>query len=210
MTIKTKLEEQAAAATASAPAALAAGLGTIPLAGQGAVQGAVQAAHGATQEAVQATANAASTGMNRTVAAMNDSMTQTAAGLKQTQARMNEGMSKAMKTAEEFVAFGQGNFEALVKSGQIWAAGMQDLGKQVAATAQAQFEETVSAFKAIAGAKSVKDALDVQATLARTTMEKALAESGRFTETSMKLTEQALAPVTARASVAVEKFGRAG
>jgi hypothetical protein len=42
-----------------------------------------------------------------------------------------------MKTAEEFVVFGQGNVEALVKSGQIWAAGVQDLTKQVAATAQA-------------------------------------------------------------------------
>ena len=40
-------------------------------------------------------------------------------------------MEKAMKTAEELVSFGQGNVEALVKAGQIWAEGVQDLSKRL-------------------------------------------------------------------------------
>jgi phasin family protein len=99
--------------------------------------------------------------------------------------------------------------EALVKSGQIWAAGMQDLGKQIAANAQASFEETMSTFKAFSSVKSLKDAFDLQSNLARTTMEKTLAESGRLTDASLKLTEQTLAPITARVSLAVEKFAKA-
>ena len=39
-----------------------------------------------------------------------------------------------MKTAEQFITFGQGNVEALVKSSQIVATGLQDLTKQMAAT----------------------------------------------------------------------------
>ena len=77
-----------------------------------------------------------------------------------------------MKTAEELVSFSQGNLEAILKSGQIWAAGMQDLSKQVAATAQASFDETMSTFKALTSVKSLKDAIDLQASLARATMEK--------------------------------------
>lgn len=119
---------------------------------------------------------------------------------------MKEGVEKAMKTAEEFVAFGQGNLEAIVKSGQIWANGLQDMGKQIAASAQAQFDETLSAFRAISGAKSVKDAFDLQTGFARAAIEKTLAESGRLTENSVKLTEQALAPLTQRWALAVEKF----
>ncbi len=115
-----------------------------------------------------------------------------------------------MKTAEDFVAFGQGNFEAMMKSSQIWAAGMQDLGKQVAATAQAQFDETVSVFKAMSGVKSIKEAIDLQSTLARASMEKAVAETSKITDASMKLAEQAIAPITARMTLAVEKFSRAG
>ncbi|HET6184599.1 MAG TPA: phasin family protein [Acetobacteraceae bacterium] len=125
-----------------------------------------------------------------------------------TRINMSEGMEKAMKTAEEFVAFGQGNLEALVKSGQIWFTGLQDISKQFAATAQAQLEETMSAFKAITGAKSVKDAFDLQAGFARAAIEKTIAESGKFTESSVKLTEQAMAPITARFALAVEKFAR--
>jgi phasin family protein len=140
-------------------------------------------------------------GFETTVAGLKDGMAQATAGFAETQAKVKAGMEKAMKTAEEMVAFGQGNVEALVKSGQIWATGMQDLGKQMAATAQASFEETMATFKAFSSVKSLKDAFDLQANLARSTMEKTLAESGKLTDASMKLTEQTLAPITARVSL---------
>ena len=56
--------------------------------------------------------------------------------------------------------------------------------------------------------KSLKDAIDLQASLTRTTIEKALAEFGKLTDASFKLTEQALAPITARVTLAVEKFAK--
>lgn len=144
----------------------------------------------------------------QTIGALKNGMEQAAAGFEKTQARVKEGVEKAMKTAEEFVAFGQGNLEAMMKSGQIWASGVQDLSKQVAATAQASFEETLSTFKAMASVKSLKDAIDLQTSFARSTMEKAVSESGRLTDASFKLTEQALAPITARVTLAVETFGK--
>jgi phasin family protein len=144
------------------------------------------------------------------VSGLRDGMTRATVGFENTQEKVKEGMDKAMKTAEELMAFSQGNLEAMVKSGQIWASGMQDLGKQMAATAQASFEETMSTFKALTSAKSLKDAFDLQATLARTTLEKTLAESGKLTDASMKLTEQTLAPLTARVTLAMEKFAKAG
>jgi phasin family protein len=147
-------------------------------------------------------------GIEHTVSALKDGMAQAAAGFEKTQARVKEGMEKAMKTAEEFVAFGQGNLEAMMKAGQIWAAGMQDIGKQVAATAQGSMEETMATVKALATVKSLKDAIDLQTGFARTTIEKTLAESGKLTDASIKLTEQTLAPITARVSMAVEKFAK--
>lgn len=130
------------------------------------------------------------------------------AGFGTTQTKVKEGMEKAMKTAEEFVAFSQGNVEALIKSGQIWATGVQDLSKHIASAAQASFEESMSAFKALTSVKSLKDAFDLQANFARSQIEKTLAESGKLTDASFKLTEQTLAPLTARVNVAVEKFAK--
>jgi phasin family protein len=122
---------------------------------------------------------------------------------------VKQGMEKAMKTAEEFVAFSQGNVEAFVKSSQIWVTGMQDLSKSVAAAAQASMEESMSTFKALTSVKSVKEAFDLQAAFARSALEKTVAESGKLTDASFKLTEQALAPITARVTVVVEKFSKA-
>ncbi len=120
----------------------------------------------------------------------------------------NANMEKAMKTAEEFVSFGQANLEAMMKSSQIWAAGVQDIGKQFAATAQAQVDHTVATMKAFAGIKSLKEAMDLQSNLARASMEKAVTETSKLTDASMKLAEQTLAPITARVTLAMEKFGR--
>jgi phasin family protein len=117
-------------------------------------------------------------------------------------------MDKAMKTAEELFSFGQGNLEAIMKSGQIWTAGVQDLSRQFAATAQASLDEAVNGFKALAGVHSLKEAIDIQTSLARSAMEKAMTESGRFADASFKLAEQAAAPLTARVTAAIESFGK--
>jgi len=162
----------------------------------------------ATAAVEEQAAAAASKGFEQTVSGLKDGMAKAAAGFADTQAKVKEGMEKAMKTAEELVAFNQGNVEAMVKSGQIWAAGMQDIGKQIAANAQASFDESMSAFKALTSVKSLKDAFELQAGLARSTIEKTLAESGKLTDASMKLTEQTLAPLTARVSLAMEKFAK--
>ncbi len=114
-----------------------------------------------------------------------------------------------MKTTEQFFAFSQGNLEAVAKSGQIWASGLQDLGNQLAASGRAQFAETVSALKALAGAKTLNDGFEMQAALTRAAIEKTIIEAGRFAETSVRLAEQAWAPMTARVGAAAQTFGSA-
>jgi len=131
------------------------------------------------------------------------------AGLEKTQAEVKANVEKAMRTAEEFMSFGQGNVEAVMRSGRIWSEGVQDLGKSFAASAQAQFDQAMSTFKALAGVKSLKEAMDLQANLARSSVETAVNETSRLTDASMKLAEQAFAPITQRVTLAVEKFGRA-
>jgi phasin family protein len=126
----------------------------------------------------------------------------------QTRAKLNDGIEKAMKTAEGLATFGQGNIDALTKSTLIWAAGVQDLSKQVAASFQASIQETLGVLKTLGTAKSLKEAIDLQSAVARTALEKAMSESSRFTQASLKLTEQALVPLTARISAAAPAFGK--
>ncbi len=113
-----------------------------------------------------------------------------------------------MKTPEEFMTFNQANVEAFVKSGQIVATGLQDMSKMFAASMQATMDETMSTFRAMSSVRSFKEAMDLQTTLARSTMEKTIAQTGQVAETSFKLAEQAIAPIAGRVSLAVESFGK--
>jgi phasin family protein len=119
------------------------------------------------------------------------------------------GTKTMIKSTEDFVAFGQANVEAFVKSGQIWAAGVQELMKQFATATKVSFDESASAFKAISSAKSITEAMDLQSKFASSTVAKTLAESNKFIDASIKLTEQTLAPISARVTGAVETFGKA-
>lgn len=165
-------------------------------------------------EALDASANAnpagdaAAQAIEQTVAALKDSVAGVVAGYEKTQTEVKANMDKAVKSAEEMVSFSQGNFEALMKSGQVWAAGFQDLQKAMSASAQTQVEVAMGTFKAMSGVKSLKEAVELQSALARTSLETAMNETGKLTDVSMKLAEQAMAPITARVTLAVEKFGR--
>jgi phasin family protein len=159
--------------------------------------------------AIEIAAEAATEGFTETVTALKNGMSGAAAGHEKTQAEIKSRMGTAMKTVEEVVSFNQGNVEAAIKSGQIWADGIQDLSKSLAATAQAQLDQTMSTWKALSTVKSLKDVFDLQSNLARSSMDTFVSETGKLTDASLKLTEQALAPLTARFTLAAEKFRRA-
>jgi phasin family protein len=162
----------------------------------------------ATADAVTSTVDAAAAETHKAAASAAESMGQAVAGLEKTQVKFKEGMEKAMKTAEEMMSFSQGNIDAVMKSSQIWAAGIQDLSKQWAATAQTAMGETMTTIKAMSSVKSLKEAIDLQTSLARSSMEKVMAESGKFTDASVKLAEQTMAPLAARVTLAVETFSK--
>ncbi len=104
------------------------------------------------------------------------------------------------------MSFSQGNLEAMVKSSQIVAAGLQDLSKQMAANAQAAVDESMSTLRALAGIRSMKDAFEMQANFARTSVEKVMSQTGHLTEASFKLAGEAYEPIAHRMTIAVDSF----
>ncbi len=160
----------------------------------------------AIESAVEETQATAAHTFEKTVEGLKQSAASATAGLEQAQVQMKQGVDRAMKTAEQFAEFQKGNMEAFIKSGQVFATGLQDLTKHVATTTQANFEEAIATFRQLTTVKSLREAFDLQSSYAKTSLEKALSESGKLTETSLKLAEQVAAPLTARVNVAVETF----
>ena len=144
----------------------------------------------------------------KSIAAVREGIEKATKGLETSQAKLKEGVEKAVKTSEELLSFSQGNLEAFIKSTQIYAAGFQDLSKHIATSSKTSLEESVAFSKSLLGVKSVKEAVDLQTGFAKSSIEKAVAESNKLTDATVKLTEQAIAPITARISFAVETFGK--
>jgi phasin family protein len=142
----------------------------------------------------------------KTIEGVKEAANVATATFEQAQVQLKEGTQRAMKTAEQIAHFSQGNVEAFVKSSQIWATGLQDISKLMAANAKTTMDETMSTFKALTTVKSLKEAFDLQTNFARASLEKAVSESGKITEHSLKVAEQALAPISARVNAAVETF----
>lgn len=163
---------------------------------------------GKASEAANEAASATDTAYGETVTSFKEATKTAADHVEQTQEQVRLGMGKVMNTAEKLLAFNQGNFEAVIASGTVWSQGVQDLSKQVVASAQASLDEAVAGFRALSGAKSLHEAIDLQTSLARTLFEKSMSEGGRITDASVKLAERAMAPLTERVTVAMETFGR--
>jgi phasin family protein len=122
---------------------------------------------------------------------------------------VTQGLNTVIKSTQGFVAFGKANFEAATESGRILAVGVQDLTKHLVSTATASYEDAVATAKALGAAKSVKEAIDLQGAHAKTSISKAVSEAKNLADASVKLTVQAMAPLTARVAVAVETLAKA-
>src|SRR5271165_6083724 len=173
----------------------------------------VTAAAEAAVEVMAVTAEAvgkATTAAAETVTTISVESAPASAAIETTKPATKPGMEKKnTNNVAAFVAFSQGNLEALVKSGQNWGAGIQDLTQQIAATARASFDESVSTFKAFSRVKSLSDAIDLQTRFTKTAIETAMAGTKQIADASIKWTKQTLSPLTDRVSLAVQTFNKA-
>jgi phasin family protein len=144
---------------------------------------------------------------------MSEKLTKTVPALtavaEKTQTQVTATVEKTMKTAQEMAAFGKGNLDAFIASGQIWAAGVQDLSKSFMASAKEQMDQAAEAMNALVAVKSFDDLVALQATFARTSLDKAITETNKLTDASTKLATDVLAPLTARVTLAAQTFSRA-
>jgi len=162
-----------------------------------------------TAETIDMSKAAASYNIAQTMSSLKDGVAQATASMEQAQTAMRQGVEKAIKSAADMFSFAQGNFEAFAKASQILTTGLQDMTQTITASSKASVEDTMHTLKAMGSVKSIKEAMDLQTSLLRSTIEKAVAQTSKMTDSSMKLSEQAFAPISARLTLAAETFGRA-
>lgn len=125
------------------------------------------------------------------------------------QTRAKTAFAKTGEFASEVTEFNKGNVEAVVESGKIFFAGMQDMGREQIAATKTVVETVQDDFKKVAAVKSPTELFQLQGELARRNFDAAVSFGSKNTEALVKLYNDAFTPLSTRASVAAEKIKKA-
>lgn len=110
----------------------------------------------------------------------------------------------AFKSYDEFTVLNKDNVDAVMKSGAIVAKGYEAIGQEVMAFAKASIEANVATAQALFGAKTLREAVELQTEFTRKAFDDMMAESAKLGEMSVKLANDAARPLQARVNVTVE------
>ena len=127
------------------------------------------------------------------------------AALGDAQSKAKAAFEKSQAALGEYGEFNKGNLEAIVESGKVLAAGVQDMGKAYVAEAKSAFETLTADVKALAAVKSPTDFFKLQGEIVRRNFDAAVAAGSKNSEAVVKLAGEAFAPLSSRVSLAVEK-----
>lgn len=103
----------------------------------------------------------------------------------------------------------KGNVEALVESGKVLAAGMQDIGKDYVAEAKTAIETVQADFKDLAAVKSPADFFKLQGEILRRNFDAAVASGSKHSEKAVKIAGEAFAPIQNRVAKTIEMVKQA-
>lgn len=117
---------------------------------------------------------------------------------------MKNGFETVTKGLEQFSAFGKGSVEAYMQAATVFAKTLERVNGEVFNFSKQQMEDGVAAFKAVAGAKSVHEAWEVQSDFAKSALDAYVAQATKINDLFMDAAKQAVEPLNARFSAFAE------
>jgi phasin family protein len=120
--------------------------------------------------------------------------------------RSQEAVKRSQKVAEELADIARGNVEAFVESSRLASEGARTIGQDVVAKGRANVEQAADAVRSLAEAKSPTEFFQLQSELAKSSFDRLVAESSKFTESFVKLAGEAIQPLSNRATANAERL----
>jgi phasin family protein len=112
---------------------------------------------------------------------------------------LKAGFDKAIASYDSVVGYGKDTAEALIKSATVAGKGAESLHNEIYAYTKQSTEEAIAAGKAILGAKSVHEAIELQTGFAKTAFENYVAELTKFNQLFTATAKDSFAPLQGRA-----------
>ena len=118
--------------------------------------------------------------------------------------RVPVAAAAAAKTSDD----GHGAFAAMMRSGALLAEGLEGIGRAWIGVAQATMHDGAATARAIIGAKSPQQVLELQANYARATLDRLMAEGGKLPALSVGVANRAIEPIQSQMAAAVDRLWR--
>lgn len=109
------------------------------------------------------------------------------------------------KFTQDAANIGQEQVEALVKSGTIFAKGMEDIVKTCMSIAQTQAEKGQEAAKTIMACKTLNEFTEAQSKLAQDSFDDFMTGATKLSELSIRVATESLEPINDQVGKAMKK-----
>ncbi len=117
-----------------------------------------------------------------------------------------DSFEKSMTAVTDLNAASKANFEAVVASVTAATKGAEALGARAVAYSRKAMEDQVAAAKALAGAKSVQEVVELQTAHAKSAFEAYMAEMNQMAEAVAASVKESVAPINERVTAFVERM----
>lgn len=128
--------------------------------------------------------------------------------IKATTEQVKGKIDQALKAFEEAGSASKETYEAFVSSFNITAKGIEGVTAESAAFAKKSVEDFVAASKAVVGAKSLREVVDLQNDYTKAAFDAFLAYTNKVGEMTMAFTQEAVEPISRQLGTTFKKFGQ--
>jgi phasin family protein len=117
-----------------------------------------------------------------------------------------DAVDKSLGALNEINAQSKSNLEAVVASVTAATKGAEALGAHAIAYSKTSMEANVAAARSLTSARSVQEAVELQTSWAKSSLEAYLAQLNKASELVAASVKESLTPINARVTAAVETF----
>ena len=112
-----------------------------------------------------------------------------------------------VKGFDQAVAMPKANFEAMVEAGQVVVKGVEEINGRVIESARTQFADGVATQKAMFGAKSFQEAMEIHQDFVKKSFDRVVQNGVELSSAWVKVATEAAQPINQRVTYAVSEFG---
>ncbi len=121
-------------------------------------------------------------------------------------AAFKEGMEKSISAFYEMNTHSKKNLEALLASMTAATKGAEAVGARAIAFSKKSVEDQIAASKALAGAKSVQEVVELQTSFAKSAFESMVSEANEIAGAVSTSVKDAMSPLNERVTALVERI----